>query len=105
MVCAKRAKNLVVADFGCGEARLAQSVPNKVHSFDLIALNKHVTQCDMKNVNLPNDSCDFAVFCLSLMGTNVVEFVTEAHRILKNKCAFFLLLPSFLIQSFKTVLP
>ena len=28
---------LRVADFGCGEARLARSVPNSVHSFDLVA--------------------------------------------------------------------
>ena len=25
----------IVADMGCGEARLASSLPNKVHSFDL----------------------------------------------------------------------
>ena len=41
----------VVADFGCGDAKLAQSVSNKVHSFDLVALNKHVTVCDIADVS------------------------------------------------------
>ncbi|WAQ99992.1 RRP8-like protein, partial [Mya arenaria] len=40
-------KKLVIADFGCGDAKIAQSVANKVHSFDLVALNDHVTVCDM----------------------------------------------------------
>lgn len=45
-----RPRNLVVADFGCGDAKLARSVPNKVHSFDLVALNDHVTVCEMSKV-------------------------------------------------------
>lgn len=40
----------VVADFGCGEAIIAQSVANKVHSFDLVAKNKFVTACNMAKV-------------------------------------------------------
>ncbi|KAL5011263.1 hypothetical protein ScPMuIL_009814 [Solemya velum] len=76
--------SLVVADFGCGDAKLARSIPCKVHSFDLVALNKHVTVCDMAKVPLQNKSVDIAVFCLSLMGTNLVDFLTEANRILKN---------------------
>jgi hypothetical protein len=27
---------------------------------------------------------DVAVFCLSLMGTNYVDFIREAHRVLKE---------------------
>ena len=41
-----------MADFGCGDAQLAQSVPHKVHSFDLVALNDHVTSCDMSQVGV-----------------------------------------------------
>jgi len=74
----------VVADFGCGEARLAQSVPNTVYSFDLVATNSHVTACDMANVPLSNSSVDVCVFCLSLMGTNISDFIKEARRVLKK---------------------
>ncbi len=74
----------VVADFGCGEARLAQSVPNTVYSFDFVALNSHVTPCDMANVPLSNSSVDVCVFCLSLMGTNISDFIKESRRVLRK---------------------
>lgn len=74
----------VVADFGCGEAKLSQSVPNTVHSYDLVAANEHVVACDMANVPLPSSSVDVCVFCLSLMGTNVSDFIKEARRVLKK---------------------
>lgn len=74
----------VVADFGCGEAKLAQSVPQRVHSFDLVACNEHITACDMKCVPLKSASVDVCVFCLSLMGTNITDFLVEARRVLKK---------------------
>jgi len=73
----------VVADMGCGEARLAASVPNKVHSYDLVAANPSVTACDIAHVPLPDASVDVVVFCLSLMGTNYLDFLQEADRILR----------------------
>jgi ribosomal RNA-processing protein 8 len=42
--------SLVVADFGCGDARIAKSVKNKVFSFDLVSKNPSVIACDMSNV-------------------------------------------------------
>ncbi|XP_023692840.2 uncharacterized protein rrp8 [Paramormyrops kingsleyae] len=73
---------LVVADFGCGDCKIARSVRNKVHSFDLAPVCDLVTVCDMANVPLPNASVDIAVFCLSLMGTNLRDFLVEASRVL-----------------------
>lgn len=74
----------MVADFGCGDARLARSVPNKVHSFDLVAMSKDVTACDMAHTPLSIASVDIVVFCLSLMGTDLGAFLTEANRVLKE---------------------
>ena len=74
---------LVIADLGCGEARLARSVPNTVHSFDLVAANDSVTVADIANLPLQDKSVNMVVFCLSLMGTNMRDFVFEAARILK----------------------
>lgn len=83
----------VVADFGCGDAQLARQLlqvkvnkgrcPFVVHSFDLVAGNELVTACDMANTPLTKSSVDIAVFCLALMGTNLADFVREAHRVLK----------------------
>lgn len=73
----------MIADFGCGEAKLAQSVKQTVHSFDLVAENERVTACDMAHVPLQNNSIDVVVFCLSLMGTNLQDYLLEANRVLK----------------------
>jgi len=81
--CLRLDDEAVIADFGCGEARLSRSVENKVYSFDLVALNDRVTACDMANVPLADNSVDVAVFCLALMGTNIRDFLFEATRVLK----------------------
>jgi hypothetical protein len=76
--------SLVVADFGCGDAKLASQAKQKtIHSFDLVAANARVTACDMAHVPLENCTVDVAVFCLSLMGSNAEDFVREAHRVLR----------------------
>lgn len=91
-------KLLRVADFGCGDAKLAEKLltfkpnsgnrkkavcPFKVHSFDLVANgNELITPCDMSNVPLKNSSVDIGVFVLALMGTNIADFIREAHRVL-----------------------
>ncbi|XP_019943714.2 ribosomal RNA-processing protein 8 [Paralichthys olivaceus] len=78
-----KSPSMVVADFGCGDCKIARSVENKVHSFDLAAACELVTVCDMANVPLRDCSVDIAVFCLSLMGTNLADFLAEANRVLK----------------------
>ncbi|XP_012263158.2 ribosomal RNA-processing protein 8 isoform X1 [Athalia rosae] len=77
-------KDYVVADFGCGEARLAESVAQKVHSLDLVAINDRVTACDMAHTSLLTARIDVVVFCLSLMGTNLADYVKEANRVLRK---------------------
>ncbi|KAK1748606.1 putative methyltransferase [Skeletonema marinoi] len=100
-------ENVVVADFGCGDAKLAESdgqltnqpskkmkkgkqsddkssCPFDVYSFDLVSGgNPLVTPADMSNVPLSDESIDVAVYCLALMGTNVADFVRESWRVLK----------------------
>jgi ribosomal RNA-processing protein 8 len=38
----------------------------------------------MAHVPLENKSVDAVVFCLALMGTNLADFIREAHRVLKD---------------------
>lgn len=54
----------------------------KVHSFDLKKINEKITVADIKNVPLKEESCSVVIFCLSLMGTNFLDFIKEASRIL-----------------------
>jgi len=86
----KGSPSCIIADFGCGEARLSQSVPNLVHSFDLVASNDQVVACDMAHVPLANASVDMVVCCLSLMGTNISDFLSEGNRVLKNGGTLFI---------------
>ncbi|XP_068646135.1 ribosomal RNA-processing protein 8 [Aristolochia californica] len=80
----------VVADFGCGDARIAKSVKNKVFSIDLVSSDSSVIACDMSKTPLNTSSVDVAVFCLSLMGVNYPNYLQEARRVL-NKCGWLLI--------------
>lgn len=73
----------VVADFGCGEGRLGQTIEQKCYSFDLVAVDDGVIACDMAHTPLQSNLVNVAVFCLSLMGTNLKDFILEANRVLK----------------------
>ncbi|KAL3312752.1 25S rRNA (adenine645-N1)-methyltransferase [Cichlidogyrus casuarinus] len=72
---------------GCGDARLSKLISSKynVKSFDLVASNPDVIECDISNVPLDDKSVSYVVFSLSLMGTNIRDFIYEANRILKDK--------------------
>ena len=79
---------------GCGDAKIARHFESKsglsVFSYDLIKTNEFVTCCDIANVKCPNESFDFVIFCLSLMGTNYFDFLKEANRMLKLRyCLLF----------------
>ncbi|KAI8050889.1 methyltransferase-domain-containing protein, partial [Syncephalis plumigaleata] len=80
-----RTEPLTVADMGCGEAMLALRVgqAHRIHSFDLVAGNERITACDIANVPMSDNAADMVIFCLSLMGTNFIDFLREAYRILR----------------------
>ncbi|KAF7185937.1 25S rRNA (adenine-N(1))-methyltransferase [Pseudocercospora fuligena] len=84
----------IIADLGCGDARLAQTLKDsgdgqklqlKVLSYDLHSPSPLVTKADISNIPTPDGSVDIAIFCLALMGTNWISFIEEAYRILHWK--------------------
>ena len=79
----RRGKKAIIADMGCGDAVLAKSVENTVHSFDLVSKDPKVIAADMAHVPLSDESVDVVVYCLALMGLNIADFMKEAYRILK----------------------
>ncbi len=79
----KKRPDWIVGDFGCGEAKLAETISNKVYSFDHVAINSKVVACDMKRTTLDDSTLDVAVFSLSLMGLNYPDYLKEAYRTLK----------------------
>ena len=84
--CQTRGPDMVVGDFGCGEALIAQQlIPEgyTVHSFDHVAINDNVIACDVsQGVPLEDSQLDTALFSLSLMGANFTDYLKEAHRCL-----------------------
>ncbi|EDV98391.1 ribosomal RNA-processing protein 8 [Drosophila grimshawi] len=76
-------KTAIIGDFGCGDGKLAQSVPHKVYSMDLVAARTDIISCNITKTPLQPLSLDVAVFCLSLMGTNLGDYLLEANRVLK----------------------
>ena len=73
----------IVADMGCGENLLSKEVTNKVHAFDYVAIDKNVIACDMSSIPLQENEIDAIVFCLSLMGSNYLDYIKEAFRVVK----------------------
>jgi len=84
-----------IADLGCGDARLAAALEKggakrklrvEVLSYDLHGDEAAgVTRADMANLPLADGAVDVAVFCLALMGTNWLDFIDEAYRVLRWK--------------------
>ena len=81
-----------IADLGCGDASLAKKVQLlgkqarlAVDSYDLQSTVPGVIKADISNLPTKDDSVNIAVFCLALMGTNWIEFIEEAWRILHWK--------------------
>jgi superfamily II DNA or RNA helicase len=79
----KKRPDWVIGDFGCGEAKFAECLPNKVYSFDHIAINEDVIACDIAHTPLKEGQLDVVIFSLSLMGINYSDYLKEAYRVLK----------------------
>ena len=75
----------VIGDFGCGKAQLYDALKDshEVHSFDHIAYNQNVVECDFSHTPLDNETLDHAIFCLSFMGNTIGKYLLEANRTLK----------------------
>lgn len=81
----ERRSDYFIGDFGCGEAKLAEALSDRhtVYSFDHIAINQDVVECDIAHIPLDDETLDVAAFSLSLMGRNFTDYLREAYRTLK----------------------
>jgi hypothetical protein len=73
-----------LADLGCGECLLRAALPEyEITGVDHVAYDSDVISCDMAETPLEDSSFDVAVFCLSLLGHNWPDYLSEARRILR----------------------
>lgn len=91
-VLPRTGQECTIADLGCGDARIAEALLKEgkklrvaVKSFDLQSPSPLVTKADIADLPLADGSVNVAIFCLALMGTNWVDFVEEAYRVLHWK--------------------
>ena len=76
------APNLIIGDFGCGEAKIAEAIGNRVKNFDHVSIDANVESCDMKSVPVKSGILNVVVFSLSLMGKDWQAYLKEAARCL-----------------------
>ena len=98
---------LCVADFGCGDADIAKHFSGQgegargegstnggagvqCHSFDLVSKSPLVVACNMASVPMASSTCDVAIFCLALMGTDYPLFLREAARVMKARACLWI---------------
>jgi ribosomal RNA-processing protein 8 len=67
---------------GFGENLLSKEGINKIPAFDYVAISENVTAFDMSNVPLRDQEVDAVIFCLFLMGSNYLDHIKEAFRII-----------------------
>lgn len=89
-------KHTLIADLGCGDAKLAQSLIPKgfrVLSFDVVSDGEFVVEADIcGRLPLPGSErgggriVDVVVCALSLMSTNWPQCIREARRVLNDRC-------------------
>ena len=81
-----------IVDMGCGDAKFANAFRNdhkklklSIRSFDLNSSIPGVETADSASLPLTDGSVNVVLICLALMGTNWVDFIDEAFRILHWK--------------------
>ena len=65
---------------------------DRVISFDHIAINDKVIECDIRSVSqhVDDNSLDVVIFSLSLMGKNWQDYIIEAKRCLSTRGSLFI---------------
>lgn len=86
----------IIADMGCGLAKLSTLIKeqNKVISVDHYSEDPNVIKCDMKHTPINDNKADITVFCLSLWGTNYLDYIKEAYRITAKRGFMYIVEPN-----------
>lgn len=78
---------------GCGRGELYEELKEKedrgegiklkkIMSYDLVSVKEFISVADITQLPLENESVECGVLCLALMGTNYIDFLLEATRVL-----------------------
>jgi ribosomal RNA-processing protein 8 len=74
----------ILADLGCGLGELGKKFldekTGKIYSYDLKSTRPWIEEVDIADLGFGDGEIQTAVFCLSLMGPNYLDFLKEATR-------------------------
>ena len=88
----------VIADLGCGLAKLSKIIkaPNKVISVDHYSEDPNVIKADIVDLSkyINDNEVDITIFCLSLWGTNYLDYIKEAYRITSKRGFMYIVEPN-----------
>lgn len=85
----KHTRTKIVLDLGCGRVpkirdHFAGDPRYDVRSFDHVAANEGVEDCDISHLPVPDNSVDIVVLSLAMWGSNCKDYLQEAYRVLDS---------------------
>ena len=63
-------------------------------SFDHVAMNDSVITCDISHLPLEDDSVNICILCLSLWGSNHLDYIKECYRVLESNGILLIIEPT-----------
>ena len=87
-----------IGDLGCGQTKVYNHFKDderfKIYNYDHHSISNNVVKCDIKNVPLGDNTLNIAILCLALWGSNCIDYVKEAHRILEQHGTLLIIEPT-----------
>jgi hypothetical protein len=87
-----------IGDLGCGQTKVYNYFKTdkrfEVLNYDHYPISDNVVKCDIKNVPLGNNMLNIAILCLALWGSNCIEYIKEAHRLLEQHGTLLIIEPA-----------
>jgi superfamily II DNA/RNA helicase len=94
----KKRKPRVIADLGCGMARVARAFSERDDlcfiNIDHVAYDQTVQEGDIAQTGLEEGEVDLAILCLAMWGSNCEEYLVEVSRILDTQGRLVVIEPS-----------
>jgi ribosomal RNA-processing protein 8 len=94
----KTKRRKLIVDMGCGKAQIAEHFKRdnrfEFINYDHIAINDNVTECDISNVPLEDDSVEICILSLAMWGSNCREYIMEANRMLESNGKLYIIEPT-----------
>lgn len=84
----KTKRQKLVVDMGCGMAKIAGHFANDLRfnfiNYDHISSRENITECDISQMPLEDDSVEICIMSMALWGSNCNEYIAEANRVLES---------------------